>query len=96
MNQCDRILTSHSELLRGQALDLELLSVDWSNTPDTPSVWVPSTVWWVTVGPSTGPDACRLTYFWGGGFWEDSYYIGTAGEVSSQTIEQSIERTEHV
>ena len=36
------------------------------------------------------------TYFWGGGFWEESYYIGTAGEVSSQTIEQYIERTEHV
>ena len=32
----------------------------------------------------------------GGGFWEESYYIGTAGEVSSQTIEQYIERTEHV
>jgi hypothetical protein len=35
-------------------------------------------------------------YLWGGGFWEESYYIGTAGEVSSQTIEQYIERTEHV
>jgi len=35
-------------------------------------------------------------YFWGGGFWEESYYIGTAGEVSSHTIEQYIERTEHV
>ena len=35
-------------------------------------------------------------YFWGGGFWEESYYIRTAGEVSSQTIEQYIERTEHV
>jgi Transposase and inactivated derivatives len=35
-------------------------------------------------------------YFWGGGFWEKSYYIGTAGEVSSQTIEQYIEPTEHV
>ncbi len=35
-------------------------------------------------------------YFWGGGFWEESYYVGTAGEVSSQTIEQYIERTEHV
>jgi putative transposase len=35
-------------------------------------------------------------YFWGGGFWEESYYIGTAGEVSSQTIKQYIERTEHV
>ena len=36
------------------------------------------------------------TYFWGGGFWEESYYIGTVGEVSSQTTEQCIERTEHV
>ena len=35
-------------------------------------------------------------YFSGGGFWEESYYIGMAGEVSSQTIEQYIERTEHV
>ena len=36
------------------------------------------------------------SYFWGGGFWEESYDIGTAGEVSSQTIEQYIERNEHV
>jgi Transposase and inactivated derivatives len=35
-------------------------------------------------------------YFWDGGLWKESYYIGTAGEVSSQTIEQYIERTEHV
>ena len=35
-------------------------------------------------------------HFWDGGFWEESYYIGTAGEVSSQTIERYIERTEHV
>ena len=35
-------------------------------------------------------------YLWGGGFWEQSYYIGTAGQVSSETIEQYIERTEHV
>ena len=35
-------------------------------------------------------------YFWGGGFWEEPYYVGTAGEVASQTIEQYIERTEHV
>ncbi|MFB6253218.1 MAG: transposase, partial [Halobacteriaceae archaeon] len=31
-----------------------------------------------------------------GGFWEESYDIGTVGEVSSQTIEQYIERTEHI
>jgi Transposase and inactivated derivatives len=36
------------------------------------------------------------TYFWDGGFWEESYYVGTAGEVSSQTIKQYIERTKHV
>ena len=35
-------------------------------------------------------------YLWGGGFCEWSYYIGTAGQVSSETIEQYIERTEHV
>jgi len=35
-------------------------------------------------------------FLWGGGFWEQSYYIGTAGQVSSETIEQYIERTEHV
>jgi putative transposase len=35
-------------------------------------------------------------YLWGGGFWEQSYYIGTAGKVSTETIEQYIERTEHV
>lgn len=35
-------------------------------------------------------------YLWGGGFWEESYYVGTAGDVSTNTIEQSIERMEHV
>ena len=35
-------------------------------------------------------------YLWGGGFWEQSYYIGTAGTVSTETIERYIERTEHV
>ena len=35
-------------------------------------------------------------YLWGGGFWEQSYYIGTAGQVSSETIERYIERTEHI
>ncbi|NEU58790.1 IS200/IS605 family transposase [Halorussus sp. MSC15.2] len=35
-------------------------------------------------------------YLWGGGLWEESYYVGTAGEVSSRTIERYIERTEHV
>jgi putative transposase len=35
-------------------------------------------------------------YLWGGGFWESSYYVGTAGEVSATTIEKYIERTEHV
>ncbi|WP_256290872.1 IS200/IS605 family transposase [Halobellus inordinatus] len=35
-------------------------------------------------------------YLWGGGFWEESYYVGTAGNVSTDTIEQYIEQTEHV
>jgi putative transposase len=35
-------------------------------------------------------------YLWGGGFWEELYYVGTAGDVSTDTIEQYIERTEHV
>lgn len=34
--------------------------------------------------------------FWNGGFWERSYYIGTTGEMSSRTVEQYINRTEHV
>jgi putative transposase len=29
-------------------------------------------------------------YLWGG-FWEESYYVGTAGDVSTGTIEQYIE-----
>ncbi len=24
-------------------------------------------------------------YLWGGGFWEESYYVGTAGDVSTDT-----------
>ena len=35
-------------------------------------------------------------YLWGGGFWEESYYVGTAGDISTDRIEQYIERTEHV
>ncbi len=35
-------------------------------------------------------------YLWGGGFCEESSYVGTAGDVSTDTIEQYIERTEHV
>jgi putative transposase len=35
-------------------------------------------------------------YLWGSGFWERSYYIGTVGTVSTETIERYIERTEHV
>ena len=34
-------------------------------------------------------------YLWGGGFWEEPYYVGTASDVSTDTIEQYIERTEH-
>jgi putative transposase len=35
-------------------------------------------------------------YLWSGGFWEKSYHVGTAGDVSTDTIEQYIERMEHV
>ena len=38
----------------------------------------------------------RVQYLWGGGFWEESYYVGTAGDVSTEAIEQYIERAEHV
>ncbi|EMA52351.1 transposase IS200-family protein [Halococcus thailandensis JCM 13552] len=41
-------------------------------------------------------EACLEEYLWGGGFWGQSYYIGTADQVSSETIERYIERTEHV
>ncbi len=34
--------------------------------------------------------------FWSGGFWEQSYYVGTTGEMSSRTVERYINRTEHV
>ena len=27
-------------------------------------------------------------YLWGGGVWEESYYVGTAEDVSTDTIEQ--------
>ena len=32
---------------------------------------------------------------WGGSLWSPSYYFGTAGNVSAQTIKQYIERVEH-
>ena len=33
---------------------------------------------------------------WGGHLWSPSYYVGTAGNVSAETIQHYIERTEHV
>ncbi|ATX81799.1 putative transposase [Mariprofundus ferrinatatus] len=33
---------------------------------------------------------------WGGSLWSPSYYVGTAGNVSAETIRHYIERTEHV
>lgn len=36
---------------------------------------------------------CEL---YGGSLWSPSYYVGTAGSVSSETIKRYIERTEHM
>lgn len=33
---------------------------------------------------------------WDGALWSPSYYVGTAGHVSAQTIQRYIERTEHI
>ena len=33
---------------------------------------------------------------WGGHLWSPSYYVGTAGNVSAETIRHYIERTEHI
>lgn len=33
---------------------------------------------------------------WGGHFWSLSYYVGTAGNVSAETIRRYIERSEHI
>jgi putative transposase len=33
---------------------------------------------------------------WGGHLWAPSYYVGTAGNVSAETIKRYIERTEHI
>ena len=33
---------------------------------------------------------------YGGSLWSPSYYVGTAGNVSAETIRRYIERTEHV
>jgi len=33
---------------------------------------------------------------WGGHLWSPSYYVGTAGSVSAETIRRYIERSEHV
>ena len=33
---------------------------------------------------------------WGGNLWSSSYYVGTAGNVSAETIRRYIERSEHV
>ncbi len=44
---------------------------------------------------SDHPEVMRSLY-WGGGCWERSFYVGTAGEVSRETIDQYINRSEHV
>jgi len=33
---------------------------------------------------------------WGGALWSPSYYVGTAANVRAETIQGSIERTEHI
>lgn len=33
---------------------------------------------------------------WGGHLWAPSYYVGTAGNVSAETIQRYIERSEHI
>lgn len=33
---------------------------------------------------------------WNGHLWSPSYYVGTAGNVSAETIRRYIERTEHI
>ena len=33
---------------------------------------------------------------WGGSLWSPSYYVGTAGNVSAQTIKKYIERADHL
>lgn len=33
---------------------------------------------------------------WGGHLWSPSYYVGTAGNVSAETIQKYIERAEHI
>ena len=33
---------------------------------------------------------------WDGNLWSPSYYVGTAGNVSAETIQRYIERSEHV
>ncbi|WXJ82674.1 hypothetical protein MHLNE_20450 [Moorella humiferrea] len=35
--------------------------------------------------------ALKKRYFWGSGFWSRGYYIGTAGNVSAETIRKYIE-----
>lgn len=33
---------------------------------------------------------------WGGHLWSPSYYVGTVGNVSAETIRRYIERSEHI
>ncbi len=60
----------------------------------TASRRVSSTAW--TIKERAGSLKETQLYLWGGEFWEESYYVGTAGDVSSNTIEQYLNRTEHV
>jgi len=46
------------------------------------------------VGKLFLPDLKQQLY--GGSLWSPSYYVGTAGNVSADTIRRYIERTEHV
>jgi len=33
---------------------------------------------------------------WGGHLWSPSYYVGTTGHVSAETIRRYLERSEHI
>lgn len=43
---------------------------------------------------ATFPELKKQLY--GGHLWSPSYYVGTAGDVSAETIRHYIERTEHI
>lgn len=100
----DTLTDAVHESLRGTETDVSSLHISpdhihlfVSTVPTTSPVEVVRRVKSITarrLWSKHGETMQRL--YWGGGCWERSYYVGTAGTVSAETVKEYIERTDHL